>query len=319
MNGIRLIFDGNANAYRANCVMELSTKQGVRTSAIMGTLNIIHSTIETLSKMCDAPVQDVIFVWDKGKSPRRLIVFPEYKANRRKEFTPEDEQWMKDFYNQTEILHENLHIFGIKSYRRDHWEGDDLVYGFTDQLSQRYPDDVSIIISTDEDFHQLISPTVYIFSPIKRILYTPDNYKEITGIAPELFLTYKILKGDSSDGIPGITSIGEKSAKSLVNRYGSLESILESKDELSKSARFARIFTKTGLMTLSRNNQLINLKDYVDLTPVSNDIAAVLDEKLSVDHKAVRAFLMKYQLVSMLVKYNRWMETFDEVTSNLNS
>lgn len=317
MRGIRIIFDGNANAYRANCVVELSTKQGFRTSAIIGTLNIIHSTAETLAKMYDAPVKEIIFVWDKGKSPRRLETFPDYKGNRNKrEFTPEDKQWMEDFYRQIDVLHDNLHLFGVKSYRKSHWEGDDLILGFTTQLSRRCPGDVSIIISTDEDFHQLLSPTVHIFSPIKRVLYTPDNYKSIMGIDPELFITYKILKGDSSDGIPGINGIGEKTAKSLVNTYGDLEQLLGHKEELLKSKRFARIFTAEGLAILDRNNKLINLKDYVDLSPVAADIAAILSEVPMVDHKLARKFLMEYQLVTLLVKYNTWMELFDDVASS---
>ena len=316
MNGIRIIFDGANTSYRANCVMELATKQGVRTSAIMGTLNILHSTMETLSEMCDAPVKETIFVWDKGKSPRRLEVFPEYKGNRKKEFTPEDKQWMEDFFRQTDVLQDSLHLFGVKSYKKDHWEGDDLVLGFTTQLSRRYPDDVSIVVSTDEDFHQLVSDSVYIFSPIKKILYTPDNYKELMGISPETFLTYKILKGDSSDGIPGIPGIGEKTAKTLVNKYGAMEELLEHREELCKSKRLAKIFTAEGLSILGRNNKLINLKDYVDLTPVASDISTVLEEEPVVDHKLIREFLMKYQLVSLLVKLNKWLEVFDDAANN---
>lgn len=317
MNGIRIIFDGANTSYRANCVVELSTKQGFRTSAIVGTLNIIHSTLETLSKMYEAPVKEVIFVWDKGRSPRRLNVYPDYKGSlSKKEVTPEDKQWMKEFFQQTDILHEDLSSFGVKSYRKDHWEGDDLILGFTSQLSRRYPDDVSVIISTDEDFQQLISNTVHVFSPIKRILYNPGNYKDIVGIDPELFLTYKILKGDSSDNIPGINGIGEKTAKSLVNHYGDLEQILKHKDDLIKSKRFAKIFTAEGLSILDRNNKLINLKDYVDLTPILQEIDEVLDEEPVVNHHVARGFLMKYQVVSILVKFSRWIEIFDETANN---
>lgn len=317
MKGIRVIFDGANTSYRANCVVELFTKQGFRTSAIVGTLNIIHSTLETIGKMYDAPIKEIIFVWDKGRSSRRLEVYPDYKGTRsRKEFTPEDKQWMEEFFQQTDILHENLPIFGVKSYRKDHWEGDDLVLGVTSRLSRRYPEDVSVVVSTDEDFHQLISSTVHIFSPIKKILYNPDNYKELTGIAPELFLTYKILKGDSSDNIPGIRGIGEKTAKSLVNTYGDMESLLDHRDELVKSKRFAKIFTAEGLSILDRNNKLINLKDYVDLTPVVQEIDEVLDEEPVVNHRVVRGFLMKYQLVSILVNFNKWIELFDDVANN---
>ena len=136
------------------------------------------------------------------------------------------------------------------------------------------------------------------------------------GIPQELFLTYKVLKGDDSDGISGISGIGEKTAKSLVNSYGNLEQLLTSKDELMKSKRTAKIFTPEGLNILSRNNQLINLKDYVDLSEVQDEIQETIEEEPFVDHKAAKEFLMKYQLTSILVKYKNWIEAFDTAAEN---
>lgn len=317
MKGIHIIVEANGAAYRANVVTELSTKQGVRTSAILGTLNIAHSTITGLSKMYQLPVKETIFAWDYGHSPRRKALFPEYKQGRvKKEWTPEDKQWMEEFYQQTDILHENLHIFGLKSYRKSHWEGDDLVWGFTYALNQKYPNDLVVIVSTDEDFHQLITPKVHVYSPIKKLLFTPENYQELMGISVENYLTYKILKGDSSDAIPGIAGIGDKTAKTIVNKYGSLQGILSNAEELCKSKRTAAIFTKAGLQTLDRNNKLINLKEYVDLTPIMSELKETLDSKPELDNNAARQFLMKYQLTSVLVKYREWSNVFDEMTAN---
>ena len=217
------------------------------------------------------------------------------------------------------MLHSNLHIFGLKSYRKQGWEGDDLLYGFTKQLTKQNPDDVSVIVSTDEDFHQLISPTVHVYSPIKKLLYTPESYKDLMGIELETFLTYKILKGDSSDGIAGINGIGEKTAKTLVNTYGSLEDMLEHTDELMKSKRTARIVTEEGLSILDRNNKLINLKDFVDLSNVQDDINEVLTAAPVLDSVKAREFLMKYQLTSLLVKYKEWSVVFEDIVSNFKS
>ena len=316
MKGLHLIFDGNNTSYRANAVTELYTKQGERTSAIIGTLNITHSTMINLTKELKMPIKEVIYAWDMGHSPRRMSVFPDYKGNRKKTFTPENAEWMKEFIHQANVLHENLPLFGIKSYRKKGWEGDDIVLGIVEEVTKEAPEDLSVIISTDEDFHQLISLSTAVYSPIKKILYTLDNYKELTGIDHENFLTYKILKGDSSDGIPGIPGIGEKTAKTLVNTYGSLETLLEASDELKKSKRTAKIFTQEGLSTLDINNRLINLREYVDLSEIHGDIVALLEEEPTIDEKAVKAFLMRYQLTSILVKFKSWIDTFSEAVDN---
>ena len=310
MEGLHLIFDGTNTAYRANVVTNLSTKQGFRTSAIVGTLNIVHATAEYLSKQYDLPIKEIILAWDKGHSARRKELFPEYKAGRRKGWTPEDEQFRKEFFEQIDVLHSNLHWFGIKSLMVDHWEGDDLIFGMVETLYKTCPKDLSIIVSTDEDFHQLISPAVHVFSPIKKILYTPENYSELMGFEVESYLTYKILKGDSSDSIPGISGIGESTAKSLVKKYVDIDGLFENKDELMKSKRTAKIFTQEGLQTLNRNNKLINLRDYVDLTPVMEELSLLLEETPQVNEKRCIDFLMKYQLVDLLSKFKDWIYLF---------
>lgn len=317
MRGLHILLDGNNTAYRANCTTELYTKQGERTSAIMGVLNITHSTIEALAKEYKLPIKEVVYAWDLGHSPRRKQVFPEYKANRKSdERTEEDKQWMDEFIQQANILYENLPLFGVKCYRKKGWEGDDLIYAISDAIVDKSPEDTVVIVSTDEDFHQLVSDKVHLYSPIKQILYTAENYQELMGIPQELFLTYKILKGDSSDGISGINGIGDKTAKQLVNSYGNIDQLLKSRTELMKSKRTAKIFTAEGLQILSRNNQLINLRDYVDLTEIAGEVQELAEEEPVVDEKAARAFLMKYQLTSILVKFKQWIVAFQDAAEN---
>ena len=316
MEGIHIVWDGSNTAFRADMTTELYTHQGERTSAIVGVLNIAHSTLEELSELYQLPIKNSIFAWDLGHSPRRRSLYPQYKSNRKKECTDEEQFRKEEFYHQVDVLHENLHLFGMKSFRKKQWEGDDLIFGFTEELTKQHPNDVSVIVSTDEDFHQLISPTVHVFSPIKKILYTLDNYKTLAGIDVNNFLAYKILKGDPSDGIPGINGIGEKTAKSVVNMYGNLEGVLSHSVELCKSKRTAAIFTREGLNILDRNNKLINLKDYVDLTPVKQDIKDIVASPVSMNHKAAREFLMRYQCTSIIVKYKEWSVTFEDMVLN---
>lgn len=317
MRGLHILFDGNNTAYRCNCTTELYTKAGQRTSAIMGVLNTTHSTAETLSEKYDLPIKELVYAWDLGHSPRRKEVFPEYKANRKKEEkTEEDNQWMSEFIGQANILYESLPLFGVKCYRKKGWEGDDLIYALSDAIIDKFPEDIVVIISTDEDFHQLVTDSIHLYSPTKQVLYNAENYEELMGIKQELFLTYKILKGDSSDGIPGIPGIGEKIGKSLVNTYGDLDHLLASRDDLMKSKRTAKIFTSEGLQTLSRNNQLINLRDYVDLTEIADEVAEVIEEEPYVDTQKAKKFLMTYQLTSILVKFKHWIRLFEDTAEN---
>lgn len=319
MGQLHILFDGNNTAYRCNCVTELYTKQGERTSAIVGVLNTTHSTMVELEKRYNKPISEVIYAFDMGHSPRRKEVFPEYKSNRnKKEKTDEEKDWMSEFISQANTLYEKLPLFGVKTYRKKGWEGDDLIYALSDKLTELHPEDTVVIVSTDEDFHQLVSETVHLYSPVKQILYTLENYEELMGIPQDLFLTYKILKGDSSDGIPGIAGIGEKTGKSLVNTFGNLESLLSSKEELCKSKRTEKIFTRDGLNILSRNNQLINLRDYVDISGIVDEVMSILEDEPFVDTNQCKDFLMKYQLTSILVKYKKFIEAFEDMVENFS-
>lgn len=314
---LHILFDGNNTAYRANCTTELYTSLGERTSAILGTLNITHSTLMQLSKLFEIPVKEVIYAWDMGHSERRKAIYPEYKSNRKKDKSEDDKIWLGEFINQANILYENLPLFGLKCFRKQGWEGDDLISCLSKAIIKKSQNAQVVIVSTDEDFHQLINDRVMVYSPIKQILFTRENYQSLTGIPQELFLSYKILKGDSSDGIDGISGIGEKTAKSLVNSYGNLKGILSHREDLMKSKRTARILTAESLAVLDRNDKLINL-DFVDNTPIQGEVEELLSEIPILDSRIAKDFLRKYQLSSILIKWDSWARLLSEVADNFN-
>ena len=314
---LHILFDGNNTAYRANCTTELYTSLGERTSAIQGTLNITHSTLMQLSKLLEIPVKEVIYAWDMGHSERRKAIYPEYKSNRKKDKSEDDKIWLGEFINQANILYENLPLFGLKCFRKQGWEGDDLISCLSKAITKKSQNAQVVIVSTDEDFHQLINDRVMVYSPIKQILFTRENYQSLTGIPQELFLSYKILKGDSSDGIDGISGVGEKTAKSLVNSYGNLKGILSHREDLMKSKRTARILTAESLAVLDRNDKLINL-DFVDNTPIQGEVEELLSEIPILDSRIAKDFLRKYQLSSILIKWDSWARLLSEVADNFN-
>lgn len=323
MSGTTLLVDGNNLAYRCNSVVELSTKDGRRTSAIYGVLNNIPAMVREVGEELDRDVSEIVVAWDYGHNKRRTQLYPDYKGTRHHDKTAEEKTWYEEFIQQTTILHDMLPLIGVKSLKVRGQEADDLMYSYISLARMERSDDEDthfVIVSTDEDFLQLVADDVTVYSPIKKLTYTAAAFEDMVGLQPSQFMDFKVLKGDSSDNIPGIYGIGDKTGKKLIAQYGSLNGLLTSKDpQLRKSKVTSRIFTPEGLTTLDRNNRLINLSAYVDLEETRTEIEDMLHSQPSVSDKAARQFLMEYQLSSILVKYQEWIRLFKTVNSTYYS
>jgi len=306
-------------AYRANSVMELSTRDGQRTSAIYGVLNSIPHDVHTISKELNSNAGEIVVAWDYGKNKRRMKLYPDYKKGRKHDDTEEDKLWYKEFIEQTNILHGMLDSVGVKSLKVSGQEADDLIYSYIKvaEKERDYDKNHFVIISNDEDFLHLVSPTVSVYSPTKKVMHTMDSFQDDYGVTPEQFLSCKILKGDSSDHIPGIEGIGDVIGKKLVSKYGGIPGILaNSNDEsLRKSKVTNRIFTPEGLQILDRNNKMMNLPDYVDVEETKEEVVKLIASQPFVDDKAAREFLMSYQLSSIIVNFKEWIRLFKSVNS----
>lgn len=320
-NYTTVIIDGNNMAYRANVMTELYTSLGQRTSAIHGVLSMIPPAITKLDKeYLSVPVGEIIVSWDCGHSKRRTELFPDYKGNRSKERTEEDKLWMSEFIEQINELHDFLPNIGVKSIKIRGWESDDIIYSLKAKIAQRPENNHVVIISTDEDFLQLIDANTSVFSPIKEIYYTYDNFAEVFGIPPESFIGYKVLKGDTSDNISGIRGIGDKTAKKLMNEYGSLAGLLNNpKPDLLKSKTTQKIFTPEGLEILNRNNQLISLEGYVPCDEIDDEIEQTIYENPSLDKKATKDFLTSHQLSVLLMRYPEWIKVYKSALNHYYS
>lgn len=311
---MRLIYDGNNVAYRNNVVTELYTKDGERTSAIYGTLNSIKKDVPEVEKFMKTKTNEVIFVWDFGKSKRRLDWFPEYKSNRAKDKTEDEKLWFEEFLEQANFLHENLHHFGVKSFKVKGWEADDLAYAFTKEITAK-TDEKVVLISTDEDWLQMINEKVSVYSPVKGKWITEENFEEVVGIPRELFVQYKAIKGDDSDGIPGIDGIGEKTGKQLINEHNGIQGILENQDTLMKSKRFQKIFTEENRRLIHRNLRLIDL-EYVNYDELKEAIGDTIEEFVELNEKQAMNILKSKQFVSILTQYKKWIGIFQGLNGN---
>ena len=221
-----LLVDGNnllfrsyyATAYNGNF---MKNSKGFPTNALFGFVNMINKIIEE-----EKPVYMMV-AFDKGKTFRHEK-YDFYKGGRGE--TP-DELKM-----QFPIAKELLTNMGIKYYEIDNYEADDIIGTFANYCDKDDNYD-GTIISSDKDLLQLISNHVDIklLKQKDYIRYNVDSFKENYGINPINIIDLKALMGDSSDNIPGVKGIGEKTALKLLQQYGTLDGIYENIDKIKGS------------------------------------------------------------------------------------
>lgn len=205
----------------------LSTKDGTPTGGVYGFTALSLELIKKLKP------DYVAVAWDKPKTNirKRVELYPEYKANR-KPAPP-------DFYEQIPILHELLDALGWPLYELDDYEADDILATFARQAEAKGVE--CCLITSDLDVLQAISPTTHVYALKKGFsnieLFHPEHFEEKYGVRVDQFLDLKSLKGDSSDNIPGVPGIGEKTAIELLQKYDTLDNIYENLWEIKDSVR----------------------------------------------------------------------------------
>lgn len=221
-----ILVDGNnllfrsyyATAYNGNF---MKNSKDFPTNGLFGFNNMINKII-----LEEKPVY-MIVAFDKGKTFRHKE-YDAYKGGRME--TP-DELKM-----QFPIAQELLTYMGIKYYEIDNYEADDIIGTFAEYCN-RDENYEGVIISSDKDLLQLISPAVEmkLLKQKDYIRYNNESFKEEYGIDPIHVIDLKALMGDPSDNIPGVRGIGEKTALKLLRQYGTLDTIYENLDSIKGS------------------------------------------------------------------------------------
>lgn len=212
-----LLLDSNSLMHRAyHALPNLKSSKGLYTGAIYGFLSILLKIIKEQNPT------HIAAAFDLHGPTFRHEMYKEYKATRK----PMDEELRQ----QVEPLKDLITAMGIKIVSKQGYEGDDIL----GTLSKRF-DDECIIVTGDRDSFQLVSPTTKIFWTKKGVsdieVYDVERLLE-DGFTVEQFIDYKALRGDTSDNVPGIPSVGEKTAKQLLDKYGSLENILANVEQI---------------------------------------------------------------------------------------
>lgn len=211
-----VIIDGKSVFYRGYYAMPgLSTKDGIPTGGVFGFASLSLEIVKKLEP------DYVCVAWDKKHTSirKRLNILPTYKAGRK--IPP------SDFFNQIPILHDLLDAFGWPLYEFDDYEADDIMGTISLMAEQNGIE--TCLVTSDLDMLQLVSPLTKVYA-MKRGLsnieeYDPSILENKLGIKVSQFLDLKALKGDSSDNIPGVPGIGDKTAVALLKEFESLDNI----------------------------------------------------------------------------------------------
>ncbi len=242
------IIDGKSVFYRGYYAMpNLATDEGVSTGGVYGFATMALEVIRRLKP------DYVAVAWDKPKTNirRRLELYPQYKAGRKP--APED------FKQQIPILHELLKAFGWPLYELDDYEADDIMGTLALQADKAGME--TLLITSDLDMLQLVGPRVNVYvlkTGLSNIeLFSPQSFEAKYGLKVSQFLDLKALMGDSSDNIPGVPGVGQKTATTLLQNYLTLDGIYDN----------IELISPIGLKT--------KLKSGKDLAYLSKQLAAI--------------------------------------------
>jgi DNA polymerase-1 len=251
-----VIIDGKSVLYRGYYAMpNLSTKDGLPTGGVYGFATMALEVIKRLKP------DYVCVAWDKrGTNIRkRRELYPAYKGNRKP--APED------FYDQVAILLQLLESLGWPLYELDDYEADDIMGAFAKQAKAKNIE--SFLVTSDLDVLQLVNSHTHIFTLKKGLsnieLFDVAHFEEKYGVGAHQWVDVKALKGDSSDNVPGVAGVGEKTALELISKYTDLDGVYGHLDEL-KPVLKAKLEKDKEVAYLSK--ELVTL--YVD-APIELD------------------------------------------------
>ena len=297
-----ILIDGHALAYRQFFALErtgMKNSENQPTWAVYGFFKAVFDLLEKIHP-------DFIAVaFDVGRRTFRTEKYEEYKANR--EAMPDT---MK---SQLGLICEGLKAFDIPMITKEGFEADDIIGTISKQASSGGHN--TLILTGDQDSFQLIDKegTVKVLIPTKGELLEYD-WKRVydkLGVYPNQVIDYKGLRGDSSDNIPGIKGIGEKTAQKLLSRYNNLEEILADCDNIPENAVRNKICEGRDIAILSK--ELATIIRDVDIDFDINHASVTLPKIENVSE-----FLRKMQFYTFIKKIDKILSSFSSGNDSNN-
>ena len=315
LNDKVLIIDGLNTFIRSFSVNPAMNDDGVHIGGIAGFLKSIRYTLSVIK-----PTRCIIVFDGKNGSKRRRKIYPEYKAQRKIKkrlnrnvdwgTAPADEQ--ESMKLQMGRLVEYLEYLPLTLVSIDGVEADDVMAYISKQLLLKSK---IVLMSTDKDFLQLVDNRISVWSPTKKILYTPEKVKDEYGIPSKNLLTYRILDGDKSDNINGVQGAGLKSiikyipsitednefnAKNLLDFVNNSDSKIKLLENIKNSSNLIK--RNYLLMQLNKVDIPNHTKRKITDT-VRRDIPELVKYKL-------QTMVMKDKLYANILDFGGWVKEF---------
>jgi DNA polymerase-1 len=276
------LIDGNSLAYRAFFALpeSIGTSDGRPTNAIYGLASMLVKVIDE-----HAPA-GVVVAWDAGMSGRE-VTYDLYKAQRKPRPDLLREQWPH--------LMPLVEAFGYTNVKVEGYEADDVIASLTRQArEQGIP---VMVVTGDRDAYQLVGEGVRVMSTSRGItetkVYDEAAVEERYGVSPERITDLMGLRGDTSDNIPGVPGIGEKTATQLLQQFGDLENVLASVDEISGAKRKQNLVEHAEDARMSK--QLATLHYDIETGVELSEVMGA-----EPDRGALREFMREFELRAVM-------------------
>ena len=224
------LIDGSGYIFRAYYALPPLTRKsdGLPTGAVSGFCSMLFKLLEDSKsdQNLEKPTHFAV-IFDSARKTFRNQIYSDYKANRSE--APDD------LAPQFEYIRKSVLAFNLPSVDLPNYEADDLIATYVDQVLKKGAK--VTIVSSDKDLMQLYKKGVRIFDPMKNKFITDDDVIKKFGVDATKVIDVQSLAGDSSDNVPGVPGIGVKTAAELINKYGTLENLLNSAHEIKQNKR----------------------------------------------------------------------------------
>ena len=246
------LIDGSGYIFRAYYALPPLTRKsdGLPTGAVSGFCSMLFKLLE--DSKSDSNLQKpthFAVVFDSARKTFRNEIYNDYKANRAE--APDD------LAPQFEYIRKSVLAFNLPSVELLNYEADDLIATYVNQILEKGAR--VTIVSSDKDLMQLYKKNVRIYDPMKNKFISEDDIIKKFGVSSNQVIDVQSLAGDSSDNVPGVPGIGVKTAAELIKKYGTLEKLLDSADEIKQNKRRQTLIENKDKALVSK--KLVTLKN----------------------------------------------------------
>ena len=246
------LIDGSGYIFRAYYALPPLTRKsdGLPTGAVSGFCSMLFKLLE--DSKSDSNLQKpthFAVIFDSARKTFRNEIYNDYKANRAE--APDD------LAPQFEYIRKSVLAFNLPSVELLNYEADDLIATYVNQILDKGAR--VTIVSSDKDLMQLYKKNVRIYDPMKNKFISEDDIIKKFGVSSNQVIDVQSLAGDSSDNVPGVPGIGVKTAAELIKKYGTLEKLLDSADEIKQNKRRQTLIENKDKALVSK--RLVTLKN----------------------------------------------------------